>query len=108
MKVESLRNLNCPVVVNLHVSSVTSKIFTIEIDTVFTHLSVLHLAVSTGEVRISDRTDTNFISYFHSSYSLSDHGDLPDYLMAWTRRIWNIAYINVKLPQCPLMCMMSE
>jgi hypothetical protein len=108
MKVESLRNLNCPVVINLHVSSVTSEIFSIKIDTVFTHLSVLHLAVSTSEVRIPDRTDSNFISYFYSSYSLSDHGDLSDYLMAWTRRVWNITYINVKLPQCPLMCMMSE
>jgi hypothetical protein len=92
----------------LHVSGITSEIFTMEIDSILTHLSVLHLAVSTGEVGISYRTNTNFISHFYSGYCLSDHGDLTNNFMAWARRVWNITYINLKLPQLPLMCMMSE
>ena len=86
--VESFRYFDGPVVVDLHVSGIASKVFTIKIHSIVTHVRVLQLrlAVSAVQISVSDRAYTDDIPNFKSMSFSSNLGDLSYNLMSSAAR----------------------
>ena len=87
--VETFWNFNCPVVVNLNMSSITSKILSIEIDSFFAHISIFLTicAILTSKVWITTGTHSYIVTYFYSM-GLSTHMSyLSHNLVARTARV---------------------
>ena len=62
---ESLRNFEDPVVIDLHMGTIPSEVFSIEVDTLFAHIGLFLRvgAVPALVIRVSDGTHPNDISH---------------------------------------------
>ena len=91
-------------------STVSSKILSIKIYSVLTHISIsififTILACHIGE---SNRANTNFISNFQIRDLASNYCDLTYDFMAWAARIISWTYFNWILPHYYRPCKISD
>ena len=102
--VESLRNFKGPVVINLHMSAISSEIFSIKIYSLLAHVGLLLFVctISASVIRITNWAYSNIVAYLQCFHILSYHCDLPDHLMTHACWVRNLAYLNKLIPQSPL------
>lgn len=86
--VHSSWNMEDPILINLHMRSISSEVFSIKKNSFITKVGISLLTVFFTVIAwISDGTDTNSISNFNKWNLWTNFGDLSDNLMSWTAGI---------------------
>lgn len=92
MEVQALGDVEGPVVIDLHVSAVSSEVFSIKEYPLVAEVGLSSFAVLAGSIGVSNRADSDFISNFEVGDMLSDESDLSDNFVTWTAGVIARAY----------------
>jgi len=85
-----------PILVNLHMSAISTKFSFIKILSVIAKICITKLTVLASEITISDWRYSNYVCDFYVRYIWSYFGDLSNNLMSRTTGIITRTYKNYK------------